>query len=216
MSHVSLQTSRGGRNDDRCSDDDADICPFAVRFRAQYFGIEDAIVHRDPAARSTASRLIQPHGHTPERVAAQSSFRAICIEHPHPGIRIASIRGQHHDKAIAANRSMSIADLSSDGREFESVRLRCGPRHRVYKHVVVATTVHFDEGEKVHEESLLRDTIQLIPASEKELLSDRDRRCIEKPFQCIRANDVQSFVVLQHRRSAFTAYKVEMPIGGQR
>ena len=216
MSHVLLQTRRGRRNDHRRSDDDTDTRPFACRLRAQHFGVDDAIVHRDPATRSAVSRLMQPHGHTPERVTAKSSFRTIRIEHPHPGIRIAAIRRQHDDKAIASNRSMSIADLLSHGCEIESSGLRRGPCHRVHKHVVIAATVHLDEGKKVHAESLLRDTIQLIPASQKELPADCNRRCIERAFQCICPNDVQRFVVRQYRRRAVATDKVQMPIGGQR
>ena len=149
-------------------------------FRTEYFSVNDAIVHRDPAACFTSSRLMEPQGHTPERVSAQNSFRTVCVEHPHPSIRIAAIRGQHHDQTIATNRAMSITDLSRDACVVESARLRYGPGHRIHKHIGIATTVHFNEGQNVHEKELLRRAIQLIPASQKQLHSDRKRPCMRK------------------------------------
>ncbi len=53
--------------------------------------------------------IVQIFGDAADAVAAHLAFRAVGVEHPHPGI--GSFRGHDQDQAIAADPEMAIADL---------------------------------------------------------------------------------------------------------
>ena len=86
--------------------------------------------------------IVQILGDTADPVAAHLAFRAVGVEHPHPGV--GSFRGHDQDQAIAADPEMAIADLH---RELPGVgRRRLIERANV--DVIVADPVHLGESHR--------------------------------------------------------------------
>ena len=82
-------------------------------------------------------------GDAAHAVAAHLAFRAVGVEHPHPGI--GSFRGHDQDQAVAADAEMAIADRRSASRRGIGGRRLI---ERAHVDVIVADPVHLGESHR--------------------------------------------------------------------